>query len=457
MKKQLLTLACGILLAGCLSLASQAAVVSTTPITGERFWGFRVLAVAVEYDHELAAQEFDLDTFLATDTWETGKVETAQVFMDRENARIYTNSEPAILEEGSKDGNFVIVEFVDDPLSPVRPGDFPQRGYYTNPDTGKTETPRVSKPNVGTIAQNVDIEAKDGTILEAFEAMGMTEDYIFPEQYYEFELVQIDIPTRERPYQAYIRMPDNYEEGKLYPIMFVITGGGQLEYIGHGIDNTNITLTNDHHLYAWTEARDYDFDNLDLIVVSLRHQNTSASIAVEGDDPYEDTAEAAKWIIANYPVDQDRVFWSGQSQGSVTCLNVLWRHPELADGYFGTNGGLSPQADFSPEGWTQDLYEQTVECLNTFADNGIKFCMTFGEQDGNSANAYAAKVYYQILHDAYASKGYSEREIDDMVKVRVFPHSTYDYAEGLTDHNVCRMLYWMDVTKIDAFKIVSEW
>ena len=446
-----------ILLSGYMAMAVHADVVSTSPIVDERFWGYRVIAVAVEYDHVISAQDFELDTFSAADSWETGSAETRQVMMEREIARIYTNSEASVLPEGASDGNYVIVEFVDDPLAPVRPGELSQRGYYDNPDTGSTEMPRMVKANCGTVSQLASIEAADGTILEPFSEMEMTNGYIYPDSYYEFELIQIHIPTRERPYQAYVRLPDNYEEGKTYPVLFAITGGSQLEYIGNGMDNTDVVMMFDHMLLAWTEARKYGFDNLDFIVVSLRHQNTAPSLVVEGDDPYEDTAEAAKWILENYPIDQERVFWAGESQGSVTCLNVLWRHPELAKGYFGTNGGLSARADFSPEGWTQDYYEQTMECLQTFADNNIKICMTFGEQDGNSANAYAAKVYAQILHDAYAEKGLSEREIYDMAKIRVFPHSTYDYAEGLIDHNVARMMYWLDTTKIDMFKVVSEW
>ncbi len=456
MKKTFVLLLSALLLTLCASLAC-AEVVSTTPIVGERFWGYRVTAVAVEYDSDLAAQEFDLDTYVSTDMWDTGKVETKALTMNREVARVYTNSEAAVLAQGAAAGHYVIIEFVDDPLATTRPGEFPIRGYYTDEETGKTETPRMWKPNVGTVAQVKDITAADGTVLPAFEEMAMTNDYLFPAQTYAFELISIDLPSRPGyPYNAYVRTPENVEEGKTYPIIFCVTGGGQLEYIGHGMNNTAIPLYNDHHLYVWTETKQYGFDD-EFIVVSLRHQNTSASIKIEGDDPYEDTAAAAQWIIDHYPVDKNRLFWSGQSQGSVTSLNVLWRHPELATGYFGTNGGLSPAADFSPEGWTEDLYQQTKECLQSFVDNGIKICMTFGEQDGNSANAYAAKVYYQILHDAWAEKGLSEREIDDMAKVRVFPHSTYDYAVGLTDHNVCRMMYWLDATKIDALKIVTGW
>lgn len=455
MKKRFLVGCVLISLLLCAFALAQAEVVSTTPIVGERFWGFRVLGVAVEYDHDLDAQELATDAFLATDSWETGVPETAQVMLERQNARVYTNSEAALLTEGSAAGRYVVVEFVDDPLAVERPGEFPQRGYFVNAE-GKTEKPRVVKPNVGTVRQLVDLKAADGTVLAATDTLTMTNDYLVPDYVKAFERVEIPLEGSESSYVAFVRLPDGYDASKTYPVIFNITGGGQLRYVNEAYDNTDIVLYNDHQLYAWTETRDYGFD-VDYIVVSLRHKNTSISLKVEGEDPYEDTAAAAKWIIENYPVDRKHMIWCGQSQGSVTCLNVLWRHPELATGYFATNGGLSPIADFSPEGWTQDWYDKTVECLRTYVDHGIKTCFTFGEQDGNSANAYAAKVYYEILHDAWAEKGLSEREIDDMAKVRVFPHSTYAMAEGLTDHNVCRVMYWLDVTKIDAMKIVTGW
>ena len=174
-------------------------------------------------------------------------------------------------------------------------------------------------------------------------------------------------------------------------------------------------------------------------------------------DVYEDTAAAAKWLIDNYAVDHERMYWVGQSAGSVACWAIISSHPELCTGYFGTNGGVSAAYDLSPEGITDEAREETWKVLKVFVENRIPICFTCGEEDANSANHYAAEVYYPMLHDAYVAEGLSEREIYDLVKIYVMPHSTYSIAPDLTDHNVVRMMNWLIPARIFEMSTVLGW
>ena len=456
MKRTLFIMLALVLACACLAVA-HADVVSTTPIVDEQFWGYRVTAVAVEYDTELAAQEFAADAFAATDILDTDNAETQYLYgQPRVISRIYTNSEPATLAEGAAEGKYVIVEFsADDIYNSYKElvGLLPIRGYYTNAK-GAVSKCRVTKPNEGTIQQLVDITAKDGTVLAATEELKMTNDYLVTGLAKEFELVDIPRENSDIPYKAWVHLPSDYDGTKEYPVVFIITGNAQLHYVmpEQGIDNTDVVLYNDHQMLTWAETADFGFE--EVIAVSLRKVNIVTGLDV---DVYEDTAAAAKWIIENYAVDHNRLYWVGQSAGSVACWNIISAHPELCTGYFGTNGGVSAAYDLSPEGLTQEAIDETWKVLKVFVENRIPICFTCGEEDANSANHYAAEFYYPMLHDAYAAEGLSEREIYDMVKIYVMPHSTYAIAPDLTDHNVVRMMNWLVPARIFEMSTVLGW
>ncbi|MDO4549210.1 MAG: hypothetical protein Q4D04_14050, partial [Clostridia bacterium] len=182
----------------------------------------------------------------------------------------------------------------------------------------------------------------------------------------------------------------------------------------------------------------------------------SVGLPSEDIDKFADTAAAARWIIDNYAIDTGRLYWAGQSAGSMAIWQILSRYPEIGTGFLASNGGISPQYDYSAEGLTQETIDATWDVLKVFAQNHIGLYIQFGEHDG-STNYHAAKYFYDVVSDYYRAEGLSEREIDRLVKFRVTPSEAYTVASGLTDHNVVRLMNWYPYNIIDMMDTVLAW
>ena len=455
--KKFLIIAAVICLTLLLGVAS-AEVLSTTPITDETFWGTRVVAVAVEYDKPFEAQEFALDAFRAEDLLDSGDAEVGYVMTPYENERIYTNAEAGLLDEGAVEGNYVIVEFVDDwrTCGEKGLGILVVNYFYTDDEGNPAKQDRWVKPNEGTVQQLADLTAKDGSAVAAMEApMGMTNDYLHLGNVNKFELVQI--PREEypdRPYNALVALPDDYDESKEYPVVFNITGNSLLEWQIGDVNNVYDVLYIDRQLLSWTYTADYGFE--DVIVVGLRHLGNVG--APEGIDKIADTAAAAQWIIDNYAIDKEHLYWTGQSMGAVTTFNVLNRFPELGTCFVAFNGGIQMQNDYAdPE--NGDTYRAELrEFLAPILENKIKLYIQFGEQDYPGCNADAAYAFEEVIIDYYANEmSLSDPEIAELLKVNVLSHVNWLVAEGLTDHNVVRLVNWYPERIEDMMRTVLSW
>jgi len=436
--------------------AASAEVVSTTPIAVPCFWGHKVMAIAVEYDKPIDAQEFANDAFYAEDIagtiYENEDGSYNYTLEARDIIRIYTNSEAAMLTEGAVEGNYVIVEFTEDftTCGQYAAGNLPMTLKFPLPE-GKEGSMRYTKPNEGTICQKVDITAKDGSVLPATETLGMTNDYLALGGVDKFELISIEREGYpEQPFHAYISLPEDYDTSKTYPIIFCLTGGSICEYSSKYHQNTDATLYNDKQVINWANTEDYGFE--DVICVSLRL--IKAGGYMPNIDTYDDAAAAAKYIIENYAVDKNRVWWYGQSMGSLSIWNILNRYPELGTGFVANNGNFNASID------TQNLTEEQAAdyaaFMKVFADNKIKLYIMFGEHD-NTTNYYAARYNYQLISDQYRAEGLGEREINQLVKYFVMPSEAYTVANNLTDHNVVRLVNWYPNWLMDIMETVFSW
>lgn len=199
--------------------------------------------------------------------------------------------------------------------------------------------------------------------------------------------------------------------------------------------NTDTVLFNDKHMLVWTETADYGFE--DVIVVSVRYLHPTGS--PENIDSYDDVAAAVRDVMENYPVDTDRMYWIGNSLGSMTSPQTVARYPELADGVLTLNGLADFSYDFSDEAKAEEYKGGAMEVLKVLADNDIALYMQLGEKDYTGCNALAGETYYELISDYYHSeKGYSNEQIKSLVKLKIFPSEDFYVTRGLTDHNVTR-------------------
>ncbi|GEM_PF-3438801 len=468
--KILLALAGTALLALAGSMAAMAAevgssVLSTTPITKETFWGTRVMAVAVEYDKEFDAQEFALDTFIAEDLKDSENADIGYIMTAYNNTRIYTNDEAGFLDDEPKAGNFIIIEFEDDwkTCGEKGLGVLVVNYFYKDAEGNNKNQNRWVKPNEGTVLQTADITAADGTVIPAWkEAMPMTNDYLHTGNSTRFELVQIpreDLP--DRPYNALVALPEDYDPSKKYPVIFQVTGISLQEWKIGDVMNTDDVLYFDRHLTAWTEKERFGIE--DVIVVSLRIMSPYGPYAgtpenYDNDMRHEDTAKAAYWFLDNYPIDRERVYWTGQSYGSFATWHILHYHPDLATGFVALNGGIQFQNVYDDPETSEQMKAELKEFLKPILDNKVKLYINFGEQDYNGCNAAALFAYEEVIIDYYMNEmGLTKNEVSELLKTKLWTHSRFMYADGMTDHAVVRLIHWFDTDCKEMMDIVLNW
>ena len=110
MNRKMLTAALTAALAfGIAGPAAAAGIENITALTTPGHFGQKIKAVFVEYDGEVDAEKLDADSFELKVLSNNLTGETTDAVIER----VYTNSAPEMLEEGSAAGNYVVIETSD--------------------------------------------------------------------------------------------------------------------------------------------------------------------------------------------------------------------------------------------------------------------------------------------------------------------------------------------------------
>ncbi len=459
MKKLLLTL-------GVLALTAQAAfageATEATGVVGTK--GFtkvcdayhQIVAVAVEYEKEVAAPEIGAYTVIDYDTAEFREAFNRRDQSEAPVIAVYTNDAPEMREDKeSVPGKYVIIELA--PIAgAVEEDGIMKPAYNAGVCTWRRKTEagedgadwRRQDFSKFVITQTEDVLGTDGEVVSAAGTLPTLQyDELTNLQVDDFECAYFDLSNGNQMYYCYY-LPEDYDESKAYPMVVSLTGGGGSYREQPNGDPLGGHLTRDRGAIAWTEA--------DEDVIVLTPQQSNSPYKSTGDD----VMEIVYYFLENYSVDPDRVYCIGSSAGGLTWSNVL-ANPEYASvfaayapcnthfngaqtmykeeydvkrmeetwGFSSYEDYLNPEIE-KPE---EEYYEAAKEALKAVVDNRIPVYVWHGFND-ETAPCGRGVTTYRLLRRIYEEEGLSEEEIDDLVKIYLIPTQEFHDMGILSYH-----------------------
>ena len=193
-------------------------------------------------------------------------------------------------------------------------------------------------------------------------------------------------------------LPENYDEGKSYPMMVVMPGRDKMWY-GEKSAGSNVDWRG---FMAWTDLEE------DMIVVS-------AQLTDWGEKSARQSIELTEHFLANFPVDADRVYASGYSAGGETMSQAVAMRP--------------------------DLYAAYLHCASKWdgtyapvAKDGKMAVYIFMAENDEAYGSKRAIEAYQGLYDAYRNLGWSKEQIAKVLKVET-PGNEYFNRHGIYNYH----------------------
>ena len=387
MKKKALVAAVAAVLAMGIAGSASAAVENVCALTTPGHFGQKLKAVMIEYSTEVDAEKLDASSFelfgMANNL--TDEYAAAEI------ARVYTNSEPALLEEGSVPGNFVIIETSDfDHVGLVADNWF----YKDAAGEEKKIAIRKDLQNVYYIgySQLTDVAAADGSVAgEATDGMVLIDQAnITHDTLDEYVHVHLDDETAEGYLKGFTfgnnnnvwslssnstksnsiglteedllgdlneatlsglgvdiwyRLPKDYDPSKEYPLFLFFHGSGETS--NYVKDEEGNVVVGEDGVALHNEGVHFNISKVggvwgeeDVIFVCPQYYS--------GNQPREDGYErddacriALCYALTEFPIDRDRVFASGTSQGAGRTTALLRDCADYLTGVVIQNGGYS--------------------------------------------------------------------------------------------------------------------
>lgn len=195
-------------------------------------------------------------------------------------------------------------------------------------------------------------------------------------------------------YNLYV--PDSYDRSEPYALFFTLPGYEGLYFQGAG-----------ENLYSETfgfEAQDYIQD---MIIVAPQ-------LSDWGETSADQTIALVEYFLANYNIDESRVFGEGYSGGGETMSQVMGKRPDLFTAYL----QCSSQ-------WDGD-YEPVVE-------SRTPVYFVIGEDDeyyGSGPSREACETLRKMYQDA----GLTDEEIDEILVLDI-KDADYFESRGMTNQH----------------------
>lgn len=188
-------------------------------------------------------------------------------------------------------------------------------------------------------------------------------------------------------------LPEGYDGEHTYP-MIVAMPGYDMMWFGEGSSGSNLPWRG---LLAWTELDE------DLIVVSAQltdwhERSVGQSIELTG------------YFLENFAVDESRVYAAGYSAGGETMSQAVSMRPDLYAAYL--------------HGASQ--WDGTYDSI---AENGTAVYIFMAEND-EYYGSQKARDAYDNLHEAYAATGWTDEQIDSVLKLEI-PDNEYFSNRGI--------------------------
>lgn len=188
-------------------------------------------------------------------------------------------------------------------------------------------------------------------------------------------------------------LPDKYDETKSYPLIVVLPGYDMMWF---GEDSSGSNL-NWNGFLSWTKL------DTEMIVVSAQltdWHETSAQQAIT----------LTEYFIDHFAVDPHRVYAAGYSAGGETMSQAVSLRPDLYAAYL--HGASQWDGTYAP-----------------IAEHGVAVYIYMAEGDEYYGIA-KARLAYDALHKAYETAGWSNTDIDHVLRLET-PNDAFFHEKGI--------------------------
>ena len=260
-----------------------------------------------------------------------------------------------------------------------------------NTDNGSQE---ASQPAAGADGQE---EVQEGAVGEAGDVQGQT-DFVTEgtEEYRGFILDNVLHSESEGEIHYNLYVPESYDGSEPYALFFTLPGYEGLYFQGVGVN----LYSED---FAFT-AREYIPD---MIIVAPQLEDW-------GETSADQTIALAEYFLANYNIDESRVYAEGYSGGGETMSQVMGKRPELFTAYL----QCSSQWD--------GAYEPVVE-------SRTPVYIVVGESDEYYGSGPSEEAY-ENLYGLYREAGLSDEEIRELLVLDI-KDAEYFESQGMTNQH----------------------
>lgn len=252
----------------------------------------------------------------------------------------------------------------------------------------------ASQPAAGADGQE---EVQEGAVGEAGDVQGQT-DFVTEgtEEYRGFILDNVLHSESEGEIHYNLYVPESYDGSEPYALFFTLPGYEGLYFQGVGVN----LYSED---FGFT-AREYIPD---MIIVAPQLEDW-------GETSADQTIALAEYFLANYNIDESRVYAEGYSGGGETMSQVMGKRPELFTAYL----QCSSQWD--------GAYEPVVE-------SRTPVYIVVGESDEYYGSGPSEEAY-ENLYGLYREAGLSDEEIRELLVLDI-KDAEYFESQGMTNQH----------------------
>lgn len=192
-------------------------------------------------------------------------------------------------------------------------------------------------------------------------------------------------------------LPKGYDGTKKYPLMMTLPGYGGM-WFGEDSEGNNLRETG---VSIWTQIDE------PMIVVSPQVEDWN-------DRSARQAIELTEYFLANYAVDESRIYGAGYSAGGETMSRVMGMRPELFAAYL--HGASQWDGEYAP-----------------VAESGTAVYVFMAEHDEYYGSGKAQEAYDGLLA-AYRQTGMGEGEIAGRLMLWI-PEDGYFNEKGITNYH----------------------
>lgn len=402
------------------SVSAEEAIKSVKAITDTVMVGQKLKAVAVEYDGAIDKGSISVDNYEVKSLYNDGITMKAATI-----TKVYTNNKAEMREDGqSVPGKYVIIEtddkdnvglMVNTVYYKNKAGSIESKGYGMIYDMPATV---CQKQNIKTTGNKL--------ILSSDKEISKTETVNL--NYDEFKDLVLDSETGmvgDQKIKVKYYLPEGYNNSnKGYPMVVVQCGGGlrlwEVETQDGILDNYGANIAFDTSATSWIN-NGYE----DVIIVSVDNRNINDSDGSK--TPYyraaDDINQTVEYFIDNYNVDTNRIYYSGNSQGSLIGYQTVGSRPDLWAAFMPCNG-LSHFGDITTTEGLASYKQGIVDSMTPMAQAKIAMLWQLGRYDAG-ASGEKGQLFYDFMYDYYKKAGMSDDEIDKILQLNIYEEEEY--------------------------------